>query len=340
MSSTLGLDLGERPGRAAPAPAVSGAASLRGCDGSRSRSTPRRARDAGPGPTSRRRASRTWSPARRCSCRSARAAGRRSAWCLGEARAATPEGELRPIAARVRSDGPLLPPLSLAFAAVLADRYLAPLAVVIRAMLPPGMLERLELLAEVTPAGEAAIGAGRADAGRRARRRRPRPARRARRAGARRARPHDARGSRRPPAAAARRSRTGASLDLTWTLLGAAVGPRYERRAVDRPRPGSRRPRRSPPGTGPPVARSARARSRRWRELVATASPDGVAGGRRSRERHGSSAIAGLVRRGLRPRGGPRATPAPARGAARTGPRRAPAGCRADARAGRGPRPA
>ena len=67
-------------------------------------------------------------------------------------------GGIRPIAARVRSDGPLLPALSLAFAAELSARYLAPLAVVIRAMLPPGMLERLELMAEVTPAGEARMG--------------------------------------------------------------------------------------------------------------------------------------------------------------------------------------
>ena len=72
--------------------------------------------------------------------------------------AAPDGGGIRPIAARVRSDGPLLPALSLAFAAELAARYLAPLAVVIRAMLPPGMLERLELMAEVTPAGEARMG--------------------------------------------------------------------------------------------------------------------------------------------------------------------------------------
>ena len=71
--------------------------------------------------------------------------------------------EIRPIAARVRSDGPLLPPLSLRFAAVVADRYLAPLATVIRAMLPPGMLERLELVAEVTPAGETRLGQAKPD---------------------------------------------------------------------------------------------------------------------------------------------------------------------------------
>ena len=124
---------------------------------------------------------RTSSRARRCSCRSAAAVARRSAsW---SARARRPRrGGVRPIAARVRSDGPLLPPLSLAFAAELAARYLAPLAVVIRAMLPPGMLERLELMAEVTPAGEARMGL--AEPGAAAAR--ARPARRAGRAGPRR----------------------------------------------------------------------------------------------------------------------------------------------------------
>ena len=134
-------------------------------------------------------------------------------------------GEVRSIAARVRSDGPLLPALSLAFAAELSTRYLAPLAVVIRAMLPPGMLERLELMAEVTPAGEARMGlessglsplevdlldelAGRARA---------------------------VRDLTSPEGRAAllRRLRALADeglVELTWTLLGAAVGPRYERR--------------------------------------------------------------------------------------------------------------
>ena len=134
-------------------------------------------------------------------------------------------GGVRPIAARVRSDGPLLPPLSLAFASELSAQYLAPLAVVIRAMLPPGMLERLELMAEVTPAGEARMGlevpglpppevdlldelAGRARAVRDL-------------------------SSPEGRAALLRRLRALADeglVELTWTLLGAAVGPRYERR--------------------------------------------------------------------------------------------------------------
>ena len=135
-----------------------------------------------------------------------------------------PAPELRPIAARVRSDGPLLPPLALAFALRLADRYLAPPAVVMRAMLPPGMLERLELVAEVTPDGETRLAlpdpgldpmaldllddlAGR---------------------------PRAVRDLATPEGRAAllRRLRALAAdglVELTWTLLGAALGPRYER---------------------------------------------------------------------------------------------------------------
>ena len=57
---------------------------------------------------------------------------------------AQPEREIKPIAARVRSDGPLLPPLSVALARHITRHYLAPPALVVRAMLAPGMLERVE----------------------------------------------------------------------------------------------------------------------------------------------------------------------------------------------------
>ena len=57
----------------------------------------------------------------------------------------------KPVLERVRSDGPLLPPLQLAVAAAIAEHYLAPPAMVVRQMLPPGLLERLELI--VTPPG-------------------------------------------------------------------------------------------------------------------------------------------------------------------------------------------
>ena len=55
--------------------------------------------------------------------------------------------EIRPILERVRSDGPLLPPLQLELVRHVAAHYLAPAAVVMRAALPPGTLERLELVA-------------------------------------------------------------------------------------------------------------------------------------------------------------------------------------------------
>ena len=77
--------------------------------------------------------------------------GRRQALgvVLGEAEAR--DGiEAKPIVSRVRSDGPLLPPLSLRLAVWIADHYLAPPALVVRAMLPPRLLERLELVAERT----------------------------------------------------------------------------------------------------------------------------------------------------------------------------------------------
>ena len=62
-------------------------------------------------------------------------------------------GEAKAIVDRVRADGPLLPPLTLALARWIAAHYLAPPALVIRSMLPPGLLERLELVAELDAGG-------------------------------------------------------------------------------------------------------------------------------------------------------------------------------------------
>ncbi len=78
--------------------------------------------------------------------------GRRQALgvILGPA-AAAPTVAAKPIVERVRADGPLLPPLQLGLARWIAEHYLAPPALVIRSMLPPGLLERLELVAERTP---------------------------------------------------------------------------------------------------------------------------------------------------------------------------------------------
>ena len=134
---------------------------------------------------------------------------------------------LKPIVARVRADGPLLPRLTLALAGEIAAHYLAPPALVLRAMLPPGLLERLELVAEVLPgSGEAVVGRsrpgdpadpvvadllGQLERG-------PKPVR-------------DLAG----PDGRAGLLRRLRSLDsdgrisLEWTLLGAGAGPRYER---------------------------------------------------------------------------------------------------------------
>ena len=56
----------------------------------------------------------------------------------------SPDRETKPILARVRSDGPLLPPLQVALAQHICRHYLAPPALVIRQMLAPGALERVE----------------------------------------------------------------------------------------------------------------------------------------------------------------------------------------------------
>ena len=102
----------------------------------------------GPTPTSCRRRSPTSSPARRSSSSSGGA--RRSASCSARG-PSVPGVTPKPIVDRVRADGPLLPPLGLALARWIAAHYLAPPALVLRAMLPPGMLERLELVAELAP---------------------------------------------------------------------------------------------------------------------------------------------------------------------------------------------
>jgi primosomal protein N' (replication factor Y) len=69
---------------------------------------------------------------------------------MGEA-TADPAVRARPVTDRVRADGPLLPPLSLGLARWIAETYLAPATLVVRAFLPPGLLERLELVAELVP---------------------------------------------------------------------------------------------------------------------------------------------------------------------------------------------
>jgi primosomal protein N' (replication factor Y) len=73
--------------------------------------------------------------------------GRRRAVGVVLAEVGPPEMETKPLLARVRSDGPLLGPLWRLLAEHISRHYLAPPGMVVRAMLPPGMLERIELFA-------------------------------------------------------------------------------------------------------------------------------------------------------------------------------------------------
>ena len=141
--------------------------------------------------------------------------------------AAVPGVEPKPIVDRVRADGPLLPRLTLDLARWVAEHYLAPPALVVRSFLPPGLLERLELVAEATPAGAApAVGADNDDdadaidrdlleqlAG-----------------GARPVRELAAPEGRAGLLRRLRALEAAVAITLDWTLLGAAAGPRYERR--------------------------------------------------------------------------------------------------------------
>jgi primosomal protein N' (replication factor Y) len=237
--------------------------------------------------------------------------GRRQALgiVLGPAGAEAGTGaRVKPIADRIRADGPLLPGLSLSLARWIADHYLAPPALVIRSMLPPGLLERLELVAERTPmpmpvADDGSLDEVDADLLEQLS------------TGARPARDLAAPDGR---AGLLRRLRGLADaglIALDWTLLGASAGPRYERWI---------RPTESGLAAAQAVGLGDRLPGRPLgpRQLAALAElatlPNGISGPELA-GRHGTSSVASLVRRGLaeaetreRPRR-PLATRAPGR---------------------------
>ena len=211
--------------------------------------------------------------------------GRRQALgiIVGEAGPGSAGTDLKPIVDRVRADGPLLPALTLSLARSIAAHYLAPPALVLRAMLPPGLLERLELVAERTPGtGVAAMPDDAAALDLLAQLERgPRPVRDL-------AGPDGRAGLLRRLRALEEDGR----VSLEWTLVGAGAGPRYERwiamteagKAAATGAPSSGRP------LGPRQADA-------LAELAG--SPNGQALGAELSARHGSGAVAGLVRRGL-----------------------------------------
>jgi primosomal protein N' (replication factor Y) len=211
--------------------------------------------------------------------------GRRQALAVILGDAAPPDGlQTKPVAARVRADGPLLPPLSLGLARWIAGHYLVAPALVLRAMLPPSMLERLELVVERTPASAAVapdadtvtldlleqVAGG------------PRPARAL-------AAPEGRAGLLRR----LRALETEGLVTVDWTLTSAGAGPRFERWVVltDAGRAAAH----------DPAAVDGRPLGSRQRDALAelaAGAPDGLHGAELS-GRHGSGAIAGLVRRGL-----------------------------------------
>ena len=225
--------------------------------------------------------------------------------------------DLKPILARVRADGPLLPGLTLDFARWLSAEYLAPPAATLRSMLPPGMLERLDLMAEwlpvrldvepeapgptaavPTPATSTAAAspepAGPAD---------PVEAELAARLanGPRAVRDLETGEGR---AAALRRLRAMAArglVRLEWTLTAATAGPRYERwltltdegRGVAAALAGG-----GAASGGTTLGRRLGPRQKALIEELAATGADGIAGPAAA-ERHGTGTATGLIRRGF-----------------------------------------
>ena len=182
--------------------------------------------------------------------------------------------EIKPIGGRVRADGPLLPVLSMQLGAWISSHYLAPPALTLRAMLPPGLLERFELVAEARPTGVADEGASDAEDDR---------VLESLASGPRVVRRLDAPEGRPALLRRLRRLEVEGRIDLDWTLLGAAGGPRYVRLARRTAEP-------RPPRLGPRQAAALDELDALGGEAVPA--PDLAA-------RHGSGTLASLVRRGL-----------------------------------------
>lgn len=215
--------------------------------------------------------------------------GRRPAVGVVLAIAGDPGRETKPVLSRIHGGEAILPPLQARLALAIAEGWLAPPGLVVRAMLPPGLLERVVLVATAAatdpgggPEGPAAELLARIRA-----------------AGAAGIAVPDlpAEGSR---ATLLRRLREleGAGLvALAWRVREGRAGPRLERRAALTPEgrtvagllaAGERPP-------GPPLG------PRQRMLLLDLAAPE--AGGEESAARladgYGPSAVAGLARRGL-----------------------------------------
>jgi primosomal protein N' (replication factor Y) len=208
--------------------------------------------------------------------------GRRQALGIVLGDAPPPAGiAARPLGARVRADGPLLPTLGLELARWIGAHYLAPTALVVRAMLPPGLLERLDLVA--TARGPAGAG----DDG---------PTRTLLDALATGARPVRSLPVAEGRPAILRRLRAlerAGRVHLEWTLGMAGGLPRYERVATV-----TAAGRRAEAGERPPDGRPLGPRQRELlAELASDQATEVAAPGLAAR--HGAGSLASLARRGL-----------------------------------------
>jgi len=212
---------------------------------------------------------------------------------LGPADDPGPGVEVKPLLDRIRADGPLLPPLGMRLAAWISDHYLAPPAVTLRAMLPPGLLEGLELVAERRRDDRAKTEAGAgaddeppdmADAAILA----------ALDGGPRAVRLIDAPEGRPALLRRLRALQAAGRLDLDWTLLSAGAGPRYVRRVRLAPAAGAG----ATAEAGAPSTTRLGPRQVAALEELANAGPEGVPAPELS-SWHGGATVASLARRGL-----------------------------------------
>ncbi|HUQ44156.1 MAG TPA: primosomal protein N' [Candidatus Limnocylindria bacterium] len=194
--------------------------------------------------------------------------------------------EVKPIVDRVRADGPLLPELGMRLAGWISSHYLAPPALTLRAMLPPGLLERLELVAERRPGSPDGPGLGVEDAALLAELE----------AGPRQVRSLEAAEGRPALLRRLRALQDQGLVELDWTLLASGAGPRWVRHvSLEQGQPEPREG-----GDAPGIPRPARLGPRQVALLdeLATAPPGGTPAPELA-ARHGSSTVASLARRGL-----------------------------------------
>jgi primosomal protein N' (replication factor Y) len=211
--------------------------------------------------------------------------GRRRAVGVLLAEGVEPPVEAKPLLARVRSEGPLLGPLARRLALHVSEHYLAPPGLVVRAMLPPGTLERIELFAVASDVGTMLA---------------PDPLLEAVMAGGESGVAVDdlrAESSRAMLLRALRALEEDGALHLEWRVLPASVRPRQRRWAVlsDAGREVAAALAAGEASSGPRLGPRQRAL---LAELTEPGS-EGVEVAARLAERHGSSAVAGLSRRGL-----------------------------------------